>query len=111
IAYAPRTTAARPPAAGPVTRAADAAPMVGLCPRCAYRGEGVGYFTRGRHVAGLVVATMFTSWAMGAGGLVYFLLRREHRVCPRCGEGWGRRNSYPLVPASAYDAVPAPLPA
>ena len=87
----------------------------GVCPRCGYRGEGVGYFTRGKHLAGLVAAAMVTSWAMGSGALVYFLLRREHRVCPRCGDGWGQRGELALVPAGGVPigspAHAAPQPA
>lgn len=71
------------------------------CPRCGYRGEGLGYFSRGRNLAALVLAAMFTSWAMGAGAVVYYLLRRDHRVCPRCGESWGPRGERGLVPAHA----------
>lgn len=63
---------------------------VGLCGRCGYRGEGLPYFSKGSHVALLVGATVLTAGVMGAGGIAYYLLRREHRVCPRCGSGWGR---------------------
>jgi hypothetical protein len=63
---------------------------VGECPRCAYRGEGIPYFSRGTHVAALVGATVLTAGAMGAGGLVYYVVRRDHRVCPRCGLGLGK---------------------
>jgi hypothetical protein len=60
------------------------------CPRCSYQGEGIPYFSRGVHVAGLVGATVLTAAAMGAGGLVYYVVRRDHQVCPRCGYGWGK---------------------
>ncbi|MFL5386871.1 MAG: hypothetical protein ACJ8GN_30630 [Longimicrobiaceae bacterium] len=61
-----------------------------LCPRCGYRGMSAGYFSRGGHVAALVGLTLITSIPfMGAGGLGYFLLRHNHRVCPRCGMHWG----------------------
>jgi ribosomal protein S27AE len=71
---------------------------VGLCPRCSYQGEGVSYFSRGRHVAALVGATVVTSGAMGAGGIIYYLMRRDYRVCPRCGKGWGRYGEKSLAP-------------
>ncbi|HEU4456097.1 MAG TPA: hypothetical protein VFR81_23725 [Longimicrobium sp.] len=71
---------------------------VGVCPRCGFRGQSVGYFSRGGHVAGLVTLTIFTAGAMGFGGVLYYLLRREHRVCPRCGEGWGKHGAYALIP-------------
>jgi hypothetical protein len=60
-----------------------------LCPRCGYRGMSAGFFSRGGHVAALVGITMVTSWAMGAGGIAYYFLRHNHRVCPRCGMHWG----------------------
>jgi len=71
---------------------------VGLCPRCSYQGEGISYFSRGRHAAGLVGATVVTMGAMGAGGVIYYLMRRDHRVCPRCGKGWGRYGELSLAP-------------
>ena len=55
------------------------------CPRCHYSGEGVGYFRRPGHVALLVCLSLFT---YGFGGLVYWLVRRRHLVCPNCGFGW-----------------------
>ena len=55
------------------------------CPRCSYQGEGIPYFRRGGHVAMLVGISLFT---YGFGGLVYWLARRRHLICPRCGLGW-----------------------
>ena len=43
------------------------------------------YFRRAGHVGLLVGASLFT---YGFGGLVYWLARRRHLVCPRCGLGW-----------------------
>lgn len=63
---------------------------VPVCPRCGYEGTGITYFSRGGHVAALVAATVVTAGMMGAGGIVYYLMRRDYRVCPRCGRGWGR---------------------
>jgi hypothetical protein len=60
-----------------------------MCPRCGYRGMSAGYFSRGGHVAALVGITMMTMPIMGAGGLGFYLLRHNHRVCPRCGMHWG----------------------
>jgi hypothetical protein len=69
----------------------QAAFAVGECPRCAYRGQGLPYFTRGPHMAALIGAALFTlPYALGAGGFLYYGLRRDHRVCPRCGFGWGK---------------------
>lgn len=78
-----------------------------MCPRCGYRGEGLPYFSRGTHVAGLVGATVLTAGAMGAGGLVYYLVRREHQICPRCGRGWGQHGERAVVRAG--DGRPAGL--
>jgi hypothetical protein len=55
------------------------------CPRCSYQGEGIPYFRRGGHVGLLVGVSLFT---YGFGGLVYWLARRRHLICPRCGLGW-----------------------
>ncbi|HEX5724115.1 MAG TPA: hypothetical protein VFX98_01545 [Longimicrobiaceae bacterium] len=74
---------------------------VHLCPRCGFRGHGTSYFSRGLHVAALVGLTLMTGFMMGLGGLAYFLMRHNHRVCPRCGLAWGRHGM----------SVPAALPA
>lgn len=55
------------------------------CPRCSYQGEGIPYFKRAGHVGLLVGVSLFT---YGFGGLVYWLARRKHLICPRCGLGW-----------------------
>jgi hypothetical protein len=55
------------------------------CPRCSYQGEGISYFRRGGHVGLLIGVSVFT---YGFGGLVYWLARRKHLICPRCGLGW-----------------------
>lgn len=40
---------------------------------------------------GLIAVTLFTMpVALGAGGLIYFWARHDHRICPRCGHGWGK---------------------
>ena len=72
------------------------------CPRCSYRGQGTTYFSRPGHVALLVGASLF----YGFPGLIYWLSRRKHRVCPRCGLTW-----YYASPALASGDPPAkPLP-
>lgn len=55
------------------------------CPRCSYQGEGIPYFRRGGHIALLIGVSILTE---GFGGLVYWLARRKHLICPRCGLGW-----------------------
>lgn len=72
-------------AVAPTARLVAHADRVRACPRCAYQGEGVPYFRRAGHVALLVGVSVFT---YGVGGLVYWLVRRNHLVCPRCGLGW-----------------------
>lgn len=91
----------------PAGPAAWAGPAIRNCPRCGYRGQGIGYFVRGRHLAALVGATVLTAGAMGAGGLVFYLVRRDHQVCPRCGHGWGRHGEHALVRAGT--AAPAEI--
>jgi hypothetical protein len=81
------------------------------CPRCAYHGEGISYFSRGSHMAALVGATIVTAGAMGAGGLVYYLMRRDHQVCPRCGRGWGAFAERAPAAGSRHPArTEAPVP-
>ncbi len=55
------------------------------CARCSYQGEGIPYFRRAGHVGLLVGVSVFT---YGFGGLVYWLARRKHLICPRCGMAW-----------------------
>lgn len=80
-----------------------------ICPRCGYRGEGIPYFSRGTHVAAAIGITLLTSGIMGVGGLIYYLIRRDHLVCPRCGRGWGKDGVVALVHA-AQPSQPAPPP-
>lgn len=56
------------------------------CPRCGFQGPGVGYFTKGSHLAIL----LFLGVAALPFALLYFGLRFGHQICPRCGENWGR---------------------
>ena len=90
------------PAAVPVlaTRPGGFAEPIGMCPRCGFRGQSVGYFTRGGHVAALVLLTVVTGGIVGAGGILYYLLRKDHRVCPRCGENWGKYAAFALAPGT-----------
>ena len=80
-----------------------------LCPRCGYRGASAGYFSQGGHVAVLVGLTLVTSIPfVGAGGLGYFLLRHNHRVCPRCGMHWGPHGLRAMTLSPTGGAAVAP---
>jgi hypothetical protein len=82
------------------------ASLIPECPKCEYRGYGITYFSRGTHIAGLVAATIVTlPGAFGAGGLLYYWLRHDHRICPRCGTGWGARGE--LVRTTPLAVSPA----
>jgi len=59
------------------------------CPRCGFHGESVSYFSRGLHAGMLFGATLLTIGLLGAGGVVYYLLRRDHQICARCGLDFG----------------------
>lgn len=51
---------------------------------------------------GLIGATLFTMpIALGAGGLLYFWARHDHRICPRCGHGWGKGGIMAIEPRPA----------
>lgn len=85
------------------------------CPRCGFHGEGISYFSQGAPVAGLLVLALMTLPFLGAGGLIYYLMRHDYRVCPRCGESWGRRAERarllagPAAPAAGLGAGEAEL--
>jgi hypothetical protein len=70
----------------------------GLCPRCGYLGPGSGHFSRTGNVVKLVGAAVVTGGLMGAGGIAYYLLRKDHRLCPQCGFKWGAHSERALVP-------------
>ncbi|MEX0980115.1 MAG: hypothetical protein WDZ89_03415 [Gemmatimonadota bacterium] len=55
------------------------------CPRCGHRGDGIAYFRRPGHIALLVFFSLFT---YGIGGLIYWLVKRQHSICPNCGLDW-----------------------
>lgn len=65
-------------------------PTVHRCPRCGFRGDGVPYFRRPSHVALLAGVGLFT---YGIGGLVYWMVKRNHLVCANCGLGWEHSGS------------------
>ena len=83
------------------------------CPRCRYVGEGVGYFRRPGHLGLLACVSLFT---YGFGGLIFWLMRRRHTVCPSCGFSWEGRGRIPPPAAVGQESmvserVPeAPLP-
>lgn len=64
------------------------------CPRCGFQGEGVSYFSQGGPIMGALFLALLTLPFMGAGGLVYYLMRHDYRACPRCGSSWGKRSEH-----------------
>jgi len=59
-------------------------------------------------MVGLVAATVVTlPGAIGAGGALYYYLRHQHRICPRCGTGWGKRSERALPTRLEPTARPA----
>ncbi|HEX2191390.1 MAG TPA: hypothetical protein VHG51_20935 [Longimicrobiaceae bacterium] len=81
------------------------------CHRCGYTGEGVSYFSKGSHIAGLVMLGLVSAGIMGVFALVYYLSFRDHVICPRCGKDWGSHRDLALVPGQAGGgALPAGAP-
>lgn len=80
------TCGAENPAGRPLT-------WVKTCPRCRHQGYGDHYFSKPQHIALLVVLGLVTS---GIGALIYWLMRFQHRLCPRCGLNW-RHASYRAI--------------
>ena len=98
------TCGATTPSVGRVVPVARSSSLgVKRCPRCGYQGEGISYFSRPGHVGLLVGVSLFT---YGLGGVVYWLARRRHRVCPNCGLGWHNAGQPLLSPAA--EAAPPP---
>ena len=95
------------PAYAPTVRPAGQAPpaLVGhTCPRCGYVGEGVSYFSKGTHIAGLIALGMI-SWLVFS--LVYFISFHNHTICPRCGKDWGNQKDYLRLAGAAPGTMPA----
>lgn len=92
---------------------ANLAPLAHLtCPNCGFQGEGVSYFSRGGPVLGVLLLVALTSFPfMGVGGLIFYLMRHNHRVCPRCGENWGKYGErVRALPPGAGVAPPLAVP-
>ncbi|HET7459759.1 MAG TPA: hypothetical protein VFJ82_00870 [Longimicrobium sp.] len=79
------------------------AAQVQVCPRCGYRGIGSGYFSKGTNVALLVGSAV----VFAPAAIFYLLFRRNHKVCPACGLGWGAHGlgALTLLPGSSGAAV------
>lgn len=71
------------------------------CARCRYHGQGIPYFSRPGHVGLLVGVSVFT---YGIGGLAYWLARRNHYICPNCGESWDRAGAPGTVAVAFRDS-------
>jgi predicted RNA-binding Zn-ribbon protein involved in translation (DUF1610 family) len=77
------------------------------CPACGFRGEGIPYFRRAGNLALLTVASLFTYLV---GGAVYWLIKRNDKVCPACGLSWDRSRPLggaPYEESSGPGAVPS----
>lgn len=68
---------------------------VRMCPGCGYPGDGVPYFRRTSHAALLAAVSLLT---YGLGGLFYWRMKRNARVCPSCGLGWERARPLERLP-------------
>jgi hypothetical protein len=81
------------------------------CPRCGFQGEGVGYFSQGGPIMiALLLAALTAFPFMGVGGLVYYIMRHNHRACPRCGTSWGKHAERARALSAGIamnDAVPS----
>ncbi|HYW10333.1 MAG TPA: hypothetical protein VE871_00185 [Longimicrobium sp.] len=101
-----------------VVHASPGIPLAAVtCPRCGFQGPTVSYFSQGGHIAALVLLAAMTSPLMASGGILYFLLRHNHRSCARCGETLGRGDMLALqssaaggTPLSAMMAAEGDLP-
>ncbi len=100
----PRREPERGVGLGPVVRGPTT--VIGSCPRGGYRGEGMSYFSRGSRVAALVGLAMFTAGAMGVGGILYYVLRKDYEICPRCHASWGRFGERALARAESSPLEP-----
>jgi hypothetical protein len=89
---------------------AGLAPLAHLtCPNCGFQGEGVSYFSRGGPVLGALLLALMTLPFMGAGGLVYYWMRHDYRVCPRCGVSWGKRSERVRALAASSERTGVPV--
>jgi ribosomal protein L32 len=92
-----------------VAPAAGFSPLTHLtCPNCGFQGEGVSYFSRGGPVLGALLLAALTIFPfMGVGGLIFYLMRFNHRVCPRCGQNWGKHGERVLAVSGPRPGAPA----
>ena len=74
------------------------------CPRCGNYGTGTSYFSRAGNLGLLVGVSLFT---YGVGGLVYWLARRKHQVCPNCGLSWEKVVRAGIQPVEVSEGEPA----
>lgn len=77
------------------------------CHRCGYNGEGVTYFSKGSHIAGLIMLGLVSAGLMGIFALIYYLSFRNHLICPRCGKDWGSQKDLALVSGRAGSPGPS----
>jgi len=99
--------------AGRTVGLTPAAPNLSLevrsCPRCGYQGASQAYFSTPGHLVLLLALTLASG---GPLGIIYFIARANHRICPSCGEGWGKGGQLALpsggsAPGAALSQIPA----
>ena len=94
-----------PTCGAPTPRMLGRTSNVRRCTRCGYWGQGVAYFSRPGHIAVLAGLSIFT---YGIGGLTYWLVCKNRRICPSCGLGW-ESSTRLLNPPTNGNAPPPQL--
>jgi hypothetical protein len=79
------------------------------CPRCGFQGASQAYFSTPGHLVLLLALTLASG---GPLGIIYFIMRANHRLCPSCGEGWGKGGQLALQSGAgaAHGAAMAQIP-
>ena len=77
------------------------------CPRCGYHGSSQAYFASGVHLLALLGMTAFFT---PIAGVIYFMLRNNHRMCPSCGLDWGKHAMLAVAAPGSEGAVAGQIP-
>jgi hypothetical protein len=76
------------------------------CPRCGYQGQSGAYFSTTPHLLGLIGSAV----VFAPAAFIYFVLRYNYRVCPSCGESWGKHGMMALPSGGAGKPALADVP-